>query len=80
MFAFCTKKRYLTYSNYFYFLNYYCPKSFYKSFAAMCSTVPRKYLNGAADNRANSVMTFAFVFFVFVNSAREKDLGTCQQR
>lgn len=79
MFAFCTKKRYLTHSNYFHFLNYYCPKSFYKSFA-ICSTVPREYLNGAADNRANSVMTFVFVFFVFVNSAREKDLGTCQQR
>lgn len=38
------------------------------------------YLNDAADNRTNSVMTFAFVLFVFVNSAREKNLGTCQQR
>lgn len=46
----------------------------------MCDIVPWKYLNDAADNRANSVMTFAFVSFVFVNSAREKNLGTCQQR
>lgn len=46
----------------------------------MCNTVLWKYLNGAADNTANIVMTFAFVFFVFVNSTREKNLSTCQQR
>jgi len=25
-------------------------------------------------------MTFVFAFFAFVNSSREKNLGTCQQR
>jgi len=53
------------------------PEVCFKRAFVICNIVLQKYLNGAADNRANSVMTFVFVFFVF-NSAREKNLGTCQ--